>query len=68
MSGTSLDGIDLAEVNFSLLNNKTWDYKILNTETVFYSKNWRASLKNALTYSETEVSKLNIQSLERALY
>ena len=61
MSGTSLDGIDLAEVNFSLLNNRTWDYKILNTETVFYSKNWRASLKNALTYSETEVSKLNIQ-------
>ena len=44
MSGTSLDGIDLAEVNFSLLNNRTWDYKVLNTETVSYPKNWRASL------------------------
>ena len=38
MSGTSLDGIDLAEVNFSLLNNRTWDYKVLNTETVFLSQ------------------------------
>ena len=58
MSGTSLDGIDLAEINFSLLNDSTWDYEILNTETVSYPKNWKVSLQNAVRYSEAEVLSL----------
>ena len=61
MSGTSLDGIDLAEINFSLLNNKTWNYEILNTETVSYPKYWKDSLQNAVIYSEAKVSILNIK-------
>ena len=61
MSGTSLDGIDLAEINFTLQEKKTWDFKILNTETVSYPKNWKISLQNALSYSEKEITKLNKQ-------
>ncbi len=61
MSGTSLDGIDLAEINFTLQEKKTWDFKILNTETVSYPKNWKISLQNALSCSEREIAKLNTQ-------
>ena len=38
MSGTSLDGIDLAEINFTLQEKKTWDFKVLNTENRFLPK------------------------------
>lgn len=61
MSGTSLDGIDLAEINFTLKEKKTWGFKILNTETVSYPKNWKISLQNALSSSEREIVKLNTQ-------
>src|SRR5699024_12251628 len=33
MSGTSCDGIDLAEVNFTYLKN-SWEYSIKNTGTI----------------------------------
>ena len=46
MSGTSLDGIDLAFVNFS--KGKKWSYKFLNTKTVEYPKKWVIKLKNLI--------------------
>ena len=33
MSGTSLDGIDLAHINFTIKDSK-WHYQILESETV----------------------------------
>lgn len=47
MSGTSLDGIDLAYVKFEQTTNLT--FKLLNTETVPYTNKWKALLKNAFT-------------------
>ncbi|WP_397363537.1 anhydro-N-acetylmuramic acid kinase [Olleya sp. R77988] len=44
MSGTSLDGIDLAYISFKKDSN--WQFKILNAETVSYSENWVKNLKN----------------------
>ena len=39
MSGTSLDGIDLAHINFTIKDNK-WSYQILESETISYSQDW----------------------------
>ena len=44
MSGTSLDGVDLAHIKF--YKDLNWSYEILETSTVSYSENW---LKKFLT-------------------
>ena len=58
MSGTSLDGVDLAAIEFNLKNQK-WSYKITKSETVSYSPEWVIKLKEALNYSESELLQLN---------
>jgi len=58
MSGTSLDGVDLARIQFSLQSNK-WTFEILESETIGYSQNWVNHLKSAVDYSETEIENLN---------
>ncbi len=58
MSGTSLDGVDLAHIKFQL-NNKKWTFEILESETIGYSKDWINHLKLAVDYSETELEQLN---------
>ena len=50
MSGTSLDGIDLACVNFKL--NKFWKFEIEATKTVSYSKQWITKLKELFSASK----------------
>lgn len=59
MSGTSLDGVDLAHIKFHL-NNNNWTFEILESETIGYSQSWINNLKSAVDYSETELEKLNI--------
>lgn len=58
MSGTSLDGIDLAHINFAIKNGK-WSYEILESETVSYSNDWLNKLKVAVDFSSEELTKLN---------
>lgn len=58
MSGTSLDGIDLAHIHFSILNSK-WSFTILETETVSYDIDWLNKLKTAVDFSQEELVKLN---------
>ncbi|HRZ32596.1 MAG TPA: anhydro-N-acetylmuramic acid kinase [Flavobacterium sp.] len=58
MSGTSLDGIDLAHVHFTVKNNH-WNYKIRETETIPYTQEWLNKLKNAVDFSENELISLN---------
>ena len=50
MSGTSLDGIDLAHVHFSIVNGK-WSFNIYETETVSYDNDWLNKLKTAIDFS-----------------
>jgi anhydro-N-acetylmuramic acid kinase len=45
MSGTSLDGVDLAYCRFTYKNDN-WIYKILYTTTLTYEKSWVERLKN----------------------
>ena len=58
MSGTSLDGIDLAHLNFEIKNRK-WNFQILECETIGYSQKWIDQLKIAVGFSELELHKLN---------
>jgi anhydro-N-acetylmuramic acid kinase len=59
MSGTSLDGIDLAHLNFEITNEK-WSFQILESETIGYSQKWIDQLKIAVGFSELELQKLNV--------
>ena len=45
MSGTSLDGIDIAYLEFEYINN--WKATILHSETIPYTKEWYDLLKNS---------------------
>lgn len=58
MSGTSLDGIDLAHIHFAVKEDK-WNYQILESETIPYSIEWLNKLKVAVTFSVEELQKLN---------
>ena len=46
MSGTSLDGLDLAICRFTRYRNK-WNYKLLKSRTVAYSPDIRKKLENS---------------------
>lgn len=45
MSGTSLDGVDLALIEFETKNKLS--FKILNAKTIQYSAEWKAKINNA---------------------
>lgn len=58
MSGTSLDGVDLSHIIFSIIEGK-WEFEILESETVTYSNDWVTRLKKAADFSEDELQKLD---------
>ncbi|WP_035668221.1 anhydro-N-acetylmuramic acid kinase [Flavobacterium sp. 83] len=58
MSGTSLDGVDLAHIQFSVKNDK-WAFEILESETIPYGLNLIKHLKSAVDYSKEQLEKLN---------
>lgn len=53
MSGTSLDGIDLAYIKMHSSLYK--DFEILKAETIPYSKEWKTKLQEAVAYSNEEL-------------
>lgn len=57
MSGTSLDGVDLAYVKFS--KNKEWQYEILQCETVGYEALWIRRLRDAVHLSAEELKEVD---------
>ncbi len=59
MSGTSLDGIDVAELSFIVSEAGEWDFKILRAETIPYSKDWKITLQEAISFSEAALQDLN---------
>lgn len=58
MSGTSLDGIDLAHITFSEKEGK-WKFQILEAETIPYPFEWLNKLKKAVDFSTSELVLLN---------
>ncbi|WP_027127028.1 anhydro-N-acetylmuramic acid kinase [Gelidibacter mesophilus] len=57
MSGTSLDGIDLAHCSFTYSNQ--WNFEILEAETYAYSSDWVWKLKNLVTLTKAELVELD---------
>ena len=60
MSGTSLDGVDLAHIKFEINNNK-WSYEIYECDTISYSNEMISKLKNGINFTEAQLSDLNIE-------
>jgi len=60
MSGTSLDGVDLAGCEFSQQNGK-WAFKILAAETIPYNEEWLFRMQKAHLLSGLELSRLNVE-------
>lgn len=58
MSGTSLDGVDLAELFFWEENEKI-SFEIGIAQTVSYSEDWINRLKNGINISDAELKVLN---------
>lgn len=58
MSGTSLDGIDVAYLRFK--KEDKWTYDIIHSETISYTPNWETKLREAINYSESDLGSLNV--------
>ncbi|GAB5401323.1 MAG: anhydro-N-acetylmuramic acid kinase [Aureisphaera sp.] len=59
MSGTSLDGIDLAECNFEISGTGVWSFEIGKATTIAYSEIWKDKLKEAIHFSKGRLHSLN---------
>lgn len=57
MSGTSLDGIDIAYIKFHY--DQKWTFKLGECETIPYSEKWVGRLRNAHTYTDKALEVLN---------
>ena len=57
MSGTSLDGIDLAIFSFS--KTKNWQFSIEKSITLPYSKYWKETLQNLHSKSAAEIKRID---------
>jgi len=60
MSGTSLDGLDLAFCVFQRWGDR-WEFQIVEAETYPYTPEWKAELTTAPSYNGFDISLLNIK-------
>ena len=58
MSGTSLDGLDIAAVEFTYNDNK-WGFEIIEAKTISYSEKWLWKLQNAPSLSGEKLTELH---------
>ena len=58
MSGTSLDGLDLALCHFSKSEGK-WSFSIVETKAIAYNLTWKNRLKHAIHLSDEDHNKLD---------
>ncbi|CAM1366807.1 Anhydro-N-acetylmuramic acid kinase [Tenacibaculum sediminilitoris] len=58
MSGTSLDGIDLAYIKMH--ENLYVDFKIIQADTVLYSNEWKNKLQEAINYDKKDLQILDV--------
>jgi len=59
MSGTSIDGVDLALCLFT--KKDKWSFKIEKTRTISYSKKWKKRLRNLHKKSDKVIAQTNIE-------
>ncbi|TDQ24115.1 anhydro-N-acetylmuramic acid kinase [Tenacibaculum caenipelagi] len=58
MSGTSLDGIDLAYIKMNRYSYN--DFEILKADTIPYSSEWKKKLQEAITYKKEDLFILDV--------
>ena len=58
MSGTSLDGLDIAHVRFEKKEN-TWSFELVNAQTSCYSEALLRKLENAVDCTVPQMQKLD---------
>src|ERR1051325_5110282 len=59
MSGTSLDGLDIAHCYFSEEHGK-WSFQLDKAVTIPYEREWKERLQNAAGSSAIEMAQLNV--------
>ena len=59
MSGTSLDGLDIAYCEFE--SKAAWNYKIGHAKTIKYTKAWKQKLGGAIGLNKQELRDLDIE-------
>ena len=57
MSGTSLDGIDIAYITFKL--SKKWDFDLKKFKTFPYPISWKRKLKSSIYIKPNELNSLD---------
>ncbi len=60
MSGTSLDGLDIAHCAFERRNDQ-WQYEILAAETIEYPEHWRDKLRGASCLDARACQQLHVE-------
>lgn len=60
MSGSSLDGVDIAYVNFSH-DNRNWFFQILETGNIPYTSSWKEKLSSAFDKDAAQLKELDIE-------
>ena len=60
MSGTSLDGLDIAAVEFKK-SGDNWTFDLIDAATISYSHSWEEQLKNAPQLSGEQLTKLDFE-------
>jgi len=60
MSGSSLDGVDIAYVNFSH-DNRKWFFQILETGNIPYTSSWKEKLSSAFDKDAAQLKELDIE-------
>ena len=61
MSGTSLDGIDLAHCVLSISEENNWSYTIESAATIVYPPSWKNRLQEAVHFSKGRLQTLNTE-------
>ena len=57
MSGTSLDGIDIAHITFTF--SKKWNFDLKKFKTFSYPLSWKKKLKNSINIKPNELNSLD---------
>lgn len=59
MSGTSLDGVDIADLYFTVSETNQWNFSIKSATTVPYTAAWKKKLKEAVHNTHSRLLDLN---------
>lgn len=60
MSGTSLDGLDIAYTEFCY-DNEQWSFKLLQSKAIHYTNEWKNKLNNAMQLDALGIHLLDIE-------